>query len=465
MKRTNHDLSFEHSTTFDMGQLIPISAVDVLPGDTLRCNTSALLRVAPQVNPVYHDCEVRVHNWFVPNRILWDGWEDFIVGETSESGPMPRIPLQEGSVADYMGAEPAVGAEIDALPINAYNLIFNEFYRDQDLDTERSMDDQTVARVRWGKDYFTTCRPTPQQGESIEVGFSAGKAPLVSVTFQESTNSAPSGGVAGSTLPEDAEGNKLWDDLIWSDLTKVDGGIDINDLRQSIALQKIAEARSFFGSRYVDYLRWYGINPRDGRLSRPEFLGGGRGRINFSEVLSTAESQNTEVGDLYGHGIAGVRSRPYRKMFEEHGWMITLAFVRPRGVYQTGIPKRFDRPEPTDYWHRELELLPWQAVKQKEIFGSASEETIFGYAPRYDEYREVQNYVSGTMRGGTEEDWHLGRSFESAPTLNNTFVECVPSDRIYSDASMPEIVARFRNSIVGRRLVRGNSRISAHAGL
>lgn len=475
MKRTDHDLSFEHSTTFDMGQLIPISAIDVLPGDSLRCNTSALLRVSPQVNPVYHDCEVRVHNWFVPSRILWDGWEDFIVGNTEDSGAVPSVTVEANSILDYMGAEPAVGATVDELPIRAYNMIYNEFYRDQDLDTERAMNDQSLARVRWSKDYFTTARPEPQLGESIDVSFSSGSAPVhvQDIGAGQEDNVRAFDDVSGEYRDLETDTARLKVGAVsnldhrplYANLAEADGGININDLRQSIALQKIAEARSFFGDRYVDYLRWYGINPRDGRLSRPEFVGGGRGRINFSEVLSTAESQNTEVGDLYGHGIAGVRSRPYRKMCEEHGWMLTLAFVRPRGVYQTGIPRKFTRLQPTDYWHRELELLPWQDVKTKEIFGSADPDQVFGYVPRYDEYRETQSYVSGSMRGGTEEDWHLARSFETAPTLNSSFVECVPSDRIYSDASMPEIIARFRNDIRGRRLVRGNARISSHAGL
>lgn len=467
MKRTPHDLSFEHSTTFDMGQLIPISAIDVLPGDTLRCNTSALIRVSPQVNPVYHDCEVRIHNWFVPNRILWNGWEEFIVGNVAESGSHPEDPMQGTGILDYMGCELSPGASVDSLPIRAYNLIFNEFYRDQDLDNEAAITSQQVRRVRWAKDYFTTARPTPQQGDAITLPIS-GQAPVEGLAFGTDQNiqGFPGGQLPGDPPNSTNTASAVTDKDVRPFANLADAAsVDINELRQSIALQKIAEARSFFGSRYVDYLRWYGINPRDGRLSRPEYLGGGRGRINFSEVLSTAESQNTEVGDLYGHGIAGVRSRPYRKMFEEHGWMITMCFVRPRGVYQTGTPRRFLRRQPTDYWHRELELMPWQEVKTREIFTAADDEDVFGYAPRYDEYREIQSYVSGTMRGGTEEDWHLGRDFDSAPTLNSSFVECDPSDRIYTDGNMPQIIARFRQDIRGRRLVRGNARISSHAGL
>lgn len=475
MKRTPHDLSHAHSTTFNMGQLIPIAAVDVLPGDTLRCASSALLRISPQVNPVYHDCEIRVHNWFVPNRILWDGWEDFIVGDTDSSGAYPTHTIQTGDdLVDYMGIEPINGKTIDALPIRAYNMIFNEYYRDQDLDQPVSQDDAKVLRVRWAKDYLTTARPQPQQGTAIDIPFAPGSnAPVIAdATDQQDLaiglNATPTqrhrlftsgNGIRAGAVDEPTAVK------MFADLANASGSINVNDLRQGIALQKIAEARAFFGSRYQDYLRWYGINPRDGRLSRPEYLGGGRGRINFSEVLSTAETTNSKVGDLYGHGIAGVRTRPYRKMFEEHGWMFSLAFVRPRGVYQNGIPRRFRRTDPTDYWHRELELLPWQDVKTTEVFGAADDGKVFGYSPRYDEYREIQNHVTGTMRGGTEEDWHLARKFESEPTLNSSFVECTPSNRIYADGNKPQVIARFNMQINGRRLVRGNARIMASAGL
>ena len=216
------------------------------------------------------------------------------------------------------------------------------------------------------------------------------------------------------------------------------GGIDINELRDAISLQRIAEAREFFGSRYVDYLRYYGVNPRDGRLDRPEYIGGGRQQVSISEVLSTSDAGTAEVGDLFGHGIAGVRSRRFKKMFEEHGWFIGMMSIRPKGVYQNGIPKRFLRTEPTDFWHRELELLPWQAVNELEIFGGGSANNTFGYVPRYDEYREIQSYVSGTLRQGTEEDWTLAREFSSAPTLNSDFVTCTPSDRVYLDTNMPD---------------------------
>lgn len=481
MKRYNHDLSFEHSLSLDMGVLVPIGAIDVLPGDTFRHAAACLARVAPLQNPVMHDCEVRIHNWFVPNRIMWDEWEEFIVGNEG-SATYPTVSAAnatEAALLDHLGIEPVTGVSVDALPVRAYNMIWNEFYRDQDLSTARTTDQLGLARVAWGKDYFTTARSSPQQGTAVDVGFSAGNVPVLGIGINNPPSSASAGGFRQSDgtifsgddwdesmlrVAEDPTNTGYPD--IYADLSSATGGININDLRDAISLQRIAEAREFFGSRYVDYLRWYGVNPRDGRLDRPEFLGGGRQKISFSEVLATAETgTSVDVGDMYGHGIAGVRQRPIRKMFEEHGWFVSVMFIRPKGVYQNGIPKRFLRTEPTDFWHRELELLPWQSVDELELFGGGTPGTIFGYVPRYDEYREVKNYVSGTFRQGTEEDWTLAREFASAPTLNESFITCTPSERIYQDGDMPNIMATVQHSIQARRLVAAQARMSNRAGI
>lgn len=493
MKRSTFDLSFINQTTLDMGLLIPVGAIDVLPGDTIRQKVDLLARVAPLAKPVMHPVDVLVHNWFVPNRLIWDDWEEFIVGNEAAATYPTITPATAGDATlyDYMGAEPVGGVEYDALPIRAYNLIWNEFYRDQDLSAARVIDltdgadtttDTTLARIAWRKDYFTTARANPQQGAAVEVGFSAGRADVKGVGVGRASSPPAwttvnrfyeTGDTAFDANVEVAQGGDIgvkragatdFPD-VYADLSTATGGIDINELRNAISLQRIAEAREFFGSRYVDYLRWYGVNPRDGRLDRPEYLGGGKQTISFSEVLATAEGTTVNVGDLFGHGIAGLRQRPIRKFFEEHGWMITMLCVRPKGIYQNGIPRKFLRREPVDFWHRELELLPWQSISELEIFGAGTASTVFGYTPRYDEYRETNSYVSGSFRGGTEEDWTLAREFASAPTLNESFVTCTPSDRIYLDTTMPEILATTRHSIIARRLVAATARMSNRAGL
>ena len=486
--RHRHDLSFDHALTGDMGQLLPLVCLDVLPGDTFRYHPSFLLRVAPQANPVYHNVTVRVHNFFVPNRILWDGWEDFITGASDDLTP-PTITLSatasERLLADHMGIEPTEGLEVDALPFYAYNLIWNEWFRDQDLDTERASDAVTVARIRWGRDYFTASRDVPQQGEAVSLNLSGslpvkgigladvdrnstsdvdvyetGDDPSEAPTSEYTRALSPASQTWLNVLPDNQTGGQFAPG-IFADASESDLGVNINDLRNAISLQRIAEARAFFGERYTDYLEWYGVHASDGRLQRPEYLGGGRRQIAFTEVLATAAGTGINVGDLYGHGIAGFRHRPVRRMFEEHGWFFSLLSVRPKGVYQTGIPRRFLRRVPTDYWHRELELLPWQAVSTREIFGGADADLIFGYTPRFDEYRETNSYISGSFRAGqTEQDWTLSRNFSAAPTLNASFVECAPSDRIYSDTNIPEVYVNAALKLYAKRLVRRAGRIT-----
>jgi len=343
-----------------MGYLVPIGAIDVLPGDSFRVVSSVLARVAPLQKPVMYPVDIRVHHWFVPNRIIWSDWEEFIVGnEVVYTFPtIISASAAETPLFDYMGVEPVVGIALDVLSIRVYNKIWNEFYRDQDLSAVRTTDQIDLARIVWGKDYFTTARPNPQQGAAVDIGFSAGSAP-VWIEGDTGVNLDIDTKRFQDFFNDSEVGMRFSSARFYADLSSATGGIDINELWDAISFQRIAEAREFYGSRYVDYLRWYGVNPRDGRFDRPEYLGGGKQMIFFSEVFATAEGINTEVGDLFGHGIAGLRSRPLRKMFEEHGWMISVMSVRPKVIYQNGVFRRFLRREPTDFWHRELELLLW----------------------------------------------------------------------------------------------------------
>lgn len=476
--RNQFDLSHEHKLSLDMGYLVPVMTEEVLPGDTFIGNTRLLARVAPLAKPVMHNVEMRTHHWYVPNRILWSGWEDYITGvdDVTAKPTITAANATEAALYDHMGTYPSTSIAYDALPVRAYNKIYNEYYRDQDLQTARTEDQLGLARICWGKDYFTTCRPSPQQGDAVELGFATGDAPITGLGKINQTYSSTNGaayetdatgtrnyakyGTGGSNWMMEEDPSNTGFPNVRADLTNATGGIDLDDLRRSLALQRFAEARARFGSRYADYLRFIGVNPSDGRLDRPEYLGGGKESINFSEVLATAEGTTTEVGDLYGHGIAAMKSRTFRKMFEEHGWVMTLISVRPKGVYQEAVPRKFTRTDAMDYWQKELEVLPWQEVNEREVYHAGSAATVFGYAPRYNEYRHNFNYVSGTFRGGTEQDWHMARLFGSAPTLNSSFVECTPTDRIYQDTSMPELLVNAYNNLKARRFVRRSASLS-----
>lgn len=477
MRRSQFDLSHEHKLSFDMGQLVPIAAEEVLPGDTFIGSTSLLARVAPLVNPVMHRVNIRVHHWYVPNRLLMPEWEDFITGSDDEL-QVPQFELTEDSLplADHMGIAPKVGLRVNDLYFRAYRLIYNEMYRDQDLQEPVADTDYTIKRCAWQKDYFTTARPTPTLGEPINLGFQVGELPVQSnhSNIKVYNDEDPEQGDLG-TYPNANQGQRVGvatnpaqgGRMRWGNetglivnLAEAEGAIDLDELRQALAMRRFQEARMRFGSRYIDYLRFLGVNPSDGRLDRPEYLGGGKQEISFSEVLATAEGGGTQVGDLYGHGIAGLRSRRYRKMFEEHGIVLSLISVRPNTVYMNAVHRKFTRADLYDYWQKEMEVQPWQVMYESEVHQDGDPAKIFGYVPKHEEYRFGTSYVSGSFRDGPEKDWHMGREFETPPTLNSSFIECDPTDRIYGDKNMPDMLVNAYNRIIARRLVRRSASLT-----
>lgn len=492
-KTAYHNLSHYRLLTGDMGYLLPCGVTEVLPGDRFTHNSRALLRVQPLVKPVMHPVSVSIHHWFVPNRLLWSSWDDFIT-RSDDQLAIPTIALTApaiGSLADHLGV-PCDGTTdytVSELPFRAYNMIYNHAYRDKDVITEVAEDSTTLQRVCWEKDRFTTARANPQQGTSVTIPFQAGShAPVRGIGLWDNvaTNASwsetsgdvhESGGV--DTTPANTDGNR-WhagsadativvrqdaDDTaypdIYADLAAATGaGIDINEFREALAQQSFLEHRNRYGSTFEDYLRYLGITPRDSRLQQPEYLGGGKNTISFSEVLSTSDAGTLNVGDLAGHGISGLSHRPYRRTFTEHGYVISLISVRPRAIYTQMLPKHFSRSTSWDFWQKELEAMGPQEVYTKEIYGpTASGTTVFGYNGRHDDYRHLPSYVSGEFRdGGTEADWHYGRDFSSAPSLNSTFLNCVPTDRVYADTSTPELYLNVSHNIKARRLVSSRAR-------
>ena len=461
--RNEFDLSHEHKTTVDMGQLIPVRCEEVLPGDTFLHRATALICVAPLAQSLMHRVELRMHSFYIPNRVVWNQlekesvdigqpvpfhWEDFITGADPAMTP-PLLDLDGTEpLWDYLGIK-GVCADVDQTFLAAINMIWNDFYRDQELQTKRSLLDTTIPRCAWQKDYFTICRPQPQQNQATDIPVSGtgvvNTDPSIpdSVALQigkypnNNMYVTPQGGGNAQTMFVDNDSLS----------------IDIDDFRRSIALQRFAEARMRYGECYIDYLRYLGINPSDGRLDRAEYLGGGKETLNFSEVLATAEAGTINVGDMNGHGIGLGRANGYRKMFEEHGWVITLLSARPKIVYEDAVHRKFQRKTFEDYWQKELEILFWQEVSQQEVDVNGDASTVFGYVPRYEEYRHGVSRVSSTMRGGTEHDWHMSRDFATPSTLNGSFVQCTPTDRIYLDATMPDLIINVMHSLKTRRLV------------
>lgn len=500
-KRSKFSLSHYVLKTCKMGYVLPVGLVEVLPGDSFRHATSVFMRLAPMLAPVMHPVTVRIHHWFIPTRLLWDDFEDFITGgpTNTDVSEFPTITAPSGgfavgSLADHLGLPPKIdGIEVSALPFRAYNLVYNEWYRDQDLETEKALSlesgpDTTTAtdllRCDWERDYFTTARPWPQKGPDVSVpvnavGFNvAGKVvPDTSVsgpTFQHvgylypHSLQVPGGSASAAapvSIPTDTKVSSEYRGLQWGEpalkavMDKVEGSlgsVNINSLREAFALQRFAEHRAMYGSRYVEYLRYLGIKASDARLQRPEYLGGGKQTVQISEVLQTAEGTDP-VGTLRGHGIAAMRSNRYRRFFEEHGFVLSIMLVRPKAIYMQGIPRSWLRRVREDFFQTELQHIGQQEVYTKELYGAASDGEngdlkVFGYQNRYDEYRGHESYVCGEFRDILDY-WHLARSFSNEPVLNADFISATPSERIFAAQQNDQLYCMINHSLQARRLM------------
>lgn len=499
MKRSKHSLSHYNLLSADMGELVPVGLQEVLPGDTFQHAASVLTRVSPLLAPVMHPVHVRLHHWFVPHRLVWEDFENFITGgrDGANASTFPTITLSTsgspasadvGNLADYLGCPPDInGLEVSALPFRAYALIFNEFYRDEDLVTELTVDTTSGAdtttntdlqNAAWEKDYFTSARPWTQKGPEVTLPLS-GSAPVTGIGYA-GTDSF-SGGKTVKTTGGNTVTTGDWGEfgaamswqgledpsnagfpLIEADLANATGA-SINDVRLAFALQRYQEARARYGSRYTEYLRYLNVKSSDARLQRPEYLGGGRQTIQFSEVLQTGGTSAgaaTGVGNLAGHGISAVRTNRYRRFFEEHGYVISLLSVLPKTMYVQGLHRTFNRRTKEDFWQKELEHIGQQEVANKELYAAhTTPDGVFGYQDRYDEYRRTPSRVSGEFRTTDLDFWHYGRIFASDPALNETFVKSNPTDRVYAASTNDTLWMMVNHSIQARRIIanRGTS--------
>jgi hypothetical protein len=480
MKRTKHNLSNYKLATMDMGKLYPVQLQEVLPGDTMQLSSSALVRVSPMVAPVMHPCTVRIHHWFVPTRLLWDKWEDFITGGPGNDNvdviPTLNDSVGAGQILDYMGVPPGTDG-VNILPLFAYNLIWNEFYRDQDLQDEIALDSSgDIQNVSWRKDYFTTARPFSQKGADITIPIGT-SAPVTGTTTSStifnsstigddivlshgSTVNPPinvSHSEAGSVGDITAETSTTHD--LVADLSSATG-ISAIEFRELFALQRYAEARAQYGSRYSEYLRYLGVKPSDARLQRPEYLGGGKSTLQFSEVLQTASDieSATPVGTMRGHGITAMKTKRSRRFFEEHGYVISLMSVVPKSIYESGAQRLFWKQDKEDFYQKELQSVGQQEVKMGEIYANATDpHATFGYSDRYAEYQNTPSTVAGEFRD-TLDYWHLARTWSTTPpSLNADFIKCDPSKRIFADQTNDTLWCMINNNVIARRMVNKTS--------
>lgn len=479
LRRSKQNLSHFKLLTGDLGKLYPIGCVEVLPGDTFRHQAQSLIRMQPLLTPLLHPVHVSIRHFYVPNRIIWDGWEDFITGKKND--PIPTVPntTTADTLLDYMGIPPGAAENTyNALPLMGVNKIWNEFFRDQDIDTERALTDTSVPNVRWEKDYATTVRQYAQAGgalgeaasiifnQDVPVRGIAGDNPIYNTPGRNqvyesdgqqrdyaSYKHSGSDTISTNSLIMEENPNNPGFPNIRIPAGSTAGSVDINEWRRAMALQKYREHRNRFGSRYIDYLRYLGLTPSDGRLDRPEYLGGGRNLVNFSEVLQTVDSQEVPLGSQGGHGIASNRTNSYKRFFEENGYVHSFLFVRPRSMYSNSVHRTFLRQQKDDFWQKENEMLGEQPTFTKELYEPAPLATIFGYQGRHQDYRYQPSAVTSGMRRSEYNVWHMSREFTQAPSLNPAFLECDPTKRIWRSSNDPQMYILAQHRISARRLV------------
>lgn len=478
MQRNKFSLSGEFLFTGSVGQLLPFCLREVLPGDTIQQQSIVLTRFLPMLAPIMHKCTARIHHFYCSANNLADyyneqeapdpefDWETFITGgpDNDDTSSPPTIALDgvKGNLQDYLGLPvndatrsfDVTGNSVNALPIAMFNFIFNEYYRDQDLVSERAWDALTIPSVAWQKDYFTTMRPTSQRGSAVNLPV-GDSAPIKAAVAGS--------GIANVRRPTTSQDDTLeWEGSgayadMYADLS-ASTGIDPIDFRRALALQTWAEIRMKYGARYVEYMRYLGAKmtrPPD----RPIYLGGGIAPIQISEVLQTApDTSGSEggVADMYGHAISMMRGNKYRTFIDEHGYIMSLISLRPKAVYQDGIHAMWLRQDKEDYFTRELELIGMQQVPIEQVYadpGTPGE--TFGFQENYADYREGFSGVAGDMND-TLDYWHWARQFASEPSLNGTFVTCNPSTRVFAQSATDNVLFMAYNSIVARRRIRKN---------
>lgn len=491
MKRSMFNLSHTHLTSFDMGELVPIMCKEVLQGDIWDMSTAAMVRMSPLLSPPMHPTHVTVHHWFVPNRVLWDksggvntDFEAFITGgPAGTSAPThPYIDMPNsgaggvvvGSLANYLGVplgynNDNTGYRVSALPFRAAAMIWNYFYRDEDLqtllvvDTSDGADTTTstvLQNVCWEEDYFTACRASPQKGPEVTIPL-AGDAPVVSTgvpfTFAVpsvgSSNIDRSGTGGNNTLEFIASGGTATDHVYWgnetgleADLTAVTG-IPVIDLRYSSAAQRFMEKMSRQGSRFAEWLMSFGLKFSGATIDVPQYLGGGKQTIQFSEVLATAETEDFPIGTLAGHAIAGMSTNRFTRHFEEPGIIISFASVKPKTIYSQGLEKMWSRATKFDYWTPEMQFIGQMNVLKKEVYAAHTDPNgTFGYIDRDEDWRIAMSRVSGEFLS-TQNTWHFARNFSSSPTLNGDFVKSVPTDVPFAVPSEDVCLVTFQHKI------------------
>lgn len=481
VSRNLFDLSHEVKMSGKFGYLYPILCMDTLPGDNVRDTMNAMIRFAPMLSPVMHRMDVTTHFFFVPNRIITDHWEDFITGgmDGTAAPILPYItPLaldegtitdgfqKKGSLWDYLGlpiidegaSVPALWTDehISVLPFRACAKVWNDFYRDPNLSPDKVLNEELqgdvttesiennildILQYRRGfeKDYFTSALPWAQRGAQVLMPLS-GIADDNDIIYKQ-VSEVFSGGGGQVNIDGQLEAHDGVDGLFVpgnpapipgrieniASITFENAATTINDFRRALAIQRWLEANARGGARYVEQIQGhFNVTVPDYRLMRAEYLGGGKQPVQISEVLANTEGTDQVIGDMAGHGISVGRTNRFNYRCQEHGWIIGFLSVTMRTAYSQGIPKMWSRDDKFDYAWPELAHLGEQEILSKEVFFSWDEEddvsnnALFGYTPRYSEYKFMNDRIAGDFRDNLG-FWHLGRKFLQRPSLDENF--------------------------------------------